>query len=72
MERRPSAAPGRRIYDDFVPPHEVIRGKDAETFLLQLPGSHSLSTPFYFVVGNEGESLLVLVAAITCSVSVYM
>ncbi|CAD5189903.1 unnamed protein product [Musa acuminata subsp. malaccensis] len=43
MERRPSAAPGRRIYDDFVPPHEVFRGKDAETFVLQLPGSHSLS-----------------------------
>ncbi|KAJ8460685.1 hypothetical protein OPV22_033611 [Ensete ventricosum] len=38
MERGPSTAPRQRIYDDFVPPHEVVRGKDADTFLLQLPG----------------------------------
>ena len=43
MERRPTAARGQRAYDNFVPSHEVVREKDAEIFLIQLPGSHSLS-----------------------------
>ncbi|XP_009394271.2 inactive protein RESTRICTED TEV MOVEMENT 2 [Musa acuminata AAA Group] len=38
MERRPTAARGQRAYDNFVPSHEVVREKDAEIFLIQLPG----------------------------------
>ncbi|CAL9116074.1 unnamed protein product [Musa textilis] len=38
MERRPAAARGKRAYDNFVPSHEVVREKDAEIFLIQLPG----------------------------------